>query len=671
MYYSSHVFLQCMLTTTCTYPGIEAVLILFQESTDVCQYAPIAASLYNLDSARMETTKRKFDVAYTICKQNMAFSKMAPLCELLERHGVDLGTGYKNEKACATFVDYISQEQRSTIVNALAKARFFSLQLDGSTDAGNVEDEVFLVVLCDPFSTVGKIRVRNEFLTVRQPGRATAESLFSCLRAAMGFLGVANWEHKLIGMGCDGASVNLGSTSGLKGLLTEAMPWIVVFWCLAHRLELALKDALKDTFFMQVDEMLLRIYYLYEKSPQKCVELDDIISELKQCLEPSDLPTKGGNRPLRACGTRFVAHKVVALQRVTDRLGAYLSHLSALIEDPSVKSVDKQKLKGYMLKWHDAKILLGCAYFHDLLKPAAILCKVLQEDEVCVVSAIEAILKTAKNLEKVKSTPVDNLPTVKVVLSRITHENDTTLTTYQGADLKNFTEAVSFFKANHSQYCALVQACLKDHLATQETELLSHALTLLATQEWEKDTSDSFAHPAIQALSVRFQIPLQQAQINISLLEEEWDDMVDHARRYLDLVTQDNNVVWWKRFNGSNAKNWGNILGLVELLFCLPMSNGHVERVFSQLKVIKTDRRTGLGEDRLDNLLGVASTGPQLSEWDPTHAVELWWSDKRRRCIQDERAPPRKKQCIDQQRSDTDSQTGSRVTLDDWEEWAL
>ena len=81
-----------------------------------------------------------------------------------------------------------------------------------------------------------------------------------------------------------------------------------------------------------------------------------------------------------------------------------------------LKPGDKQKLKGYFSKWHDAKILLGCAYFHDLLKPASILCKVLQEDEVCIVSAIEAILKTAKNLEKVKSTPVEDLTTVKVVL---------------------------------------------------------------------------------------------------------------------------------------------------------------------------------------------------------------------------------------------------------------
>ena len=108
------------------------------------------------------------------------------------------------------------------------------------------------------------------------------------------------------------------------------------------------------------------------------------------------MPTKG-NRPLRACGTRFVAHKVAALGRLIDRYGAYLAHLTALIEDPRVKSVDKEKLRGYVRKWRDTKMLLGCALFHDVLKPCAVLCKVLQEDEVCVVGAIESLLKTEES----------------------------------------------------------------------------------------------------------------------------------------------------------------------------------------------------------------------------------------------------------------------------------
>ena len=47
------------------------------------------------------------------------------------------------------------------------------------------------------------------------------------------------------------------------------MPWVVVFWCLAHRLELALKDAFGSTLFSSIDDMLMRVYCLYEKSPKK------------------------------------------------------------------------------------------------------------------------------------------------------------------------------------------------------------------------------------------------------------------------------------------------------------------------------------------------------------------------------------------------------------------
>ena len=44
-------------------------------------------------------------------------------------------------------------------------------------------------------------------------------------------------------------------------------------WCLAHRLELAVKDALKGTVFDAVDDMLLKLYYLYKKSPKNVESL--------------------------------------------------------------------------------------------------------------------------------------------------------------------------------------------------------------------------------------------------------------------------------------------------------------------------------------------------------------------------------------------------------------
>lgn len=76
---------------------------------------------------------------------------------------------------------------------------------------------------------------------------------------------VKDWKDKLIGFGCDGTSVNIAD-NGLKGYLEQNCPWIVTFWCLAHCLELSIKDALKSTYFSTIDDVLMRLYYLYENS---------------------------------------------------------------------------------------------------------------------------------------------------------------------------------------------------------------------------------------------------------------------------------------------------------------------------------------------------------------------------------------------------------------------
>ena len=62
--------------------------------------------------------------------------------------------------------------------------------------------------------------------------------------------------------------------------------------------------------------------------------------------------------------------------------------------------------------------------------------------------------------------------------------------------------------------------------------------------------------------------------------------MLDYAKQYINLVLNYREV-WWKLFNAPVAKRWGNILTLAELLFCLLVGNGTLERVFSQLKLIK------------------------------------------------------------------------------------
>ena len=84
-------------------------MVLFHksQSADVTDYAPIARALNTLDQETASRLKRKFEIAYPICKEDLAFAK---LCELEEKHGVDLGAGHKNNQACAIFADYIGSK---------------------------------------------------------------------------------------------------------------------------------------------------------------------------------------------------------------------------------------------------------------------------------------------------------------------------------------------------------------------------------------------------------------------------------------------------------------------------------------------------------------------------------------------------------------------------------
>jgi len=94
------------------------------------------------------------------------------------------------------------------------------------------------------------------------------------------------------------------------------------------------------------------------------------------------------------------------------------------------------------------------------------------------------------------------------------------------------------------------------------------------------------------------------------------------------------------------------------------MANGRVERIFSSLKLIKSDHRSSLGEDRLDDLLRIAVDAPPLSQWDASGAIQLWWRDKQRRQVSDTRAPPNPSTS---QLDDTGTSEPYHFNLEDWE----
>ena len=57
--------------------------------------------------------------------------------------------------------------------------------------------------------------------------------------------------------------------SGILSRFQTEMPWMLTVHCVAHRLELALKDAFKKTYFVDVIDLMMQIYYMFQRSAKK------------------------------------------------------------------------------------------------------------------------------------------------------------------------------------------------------------------------------------------------------------------------------------------------------------------------------------------------------------------------------------------------------------------
>ena len=94
------------------------------------------------------------------------------------------------------------------------------------------------------------------YFALSRPKEVDARGLFDCLETSLRSIGISapnvDEGNRLVGIDTDDASANTAA-GGLKGLVEQELPWIFGMWCLAHRMELAVKGALKGTSFDDID----------------------------------------------------------------------------------------------------------------------------------------------------------------------------------------------------------------------------------------------------------------------------------------------------------------------------------------------------------------------------------------------------------------------------------
>ena len=261
-----------------------------------------------------------------------------------------------------------------------------------------------------------------------------------------------------------------------------------------------------------------------------------------------------------------------------------------------------------------------------ILKVPSTLSLVLQENEVDIIQGIKSFLKAASSLNALSSKSPEEWSTVKLVVSRISE--DASESTYQGSKLTGYCQStLSECAIRAKADLEKLQSNIKDRIAWSDTHLLRSIVIFLDTCSWSTrvgagdEDNDDKSHIKEDIISV-FREPLESEGAELFSLQDELEEVVDFFRRYLN-TGEEYKKVWYKLFTAPDARKWPNVLLLCKLLFSLPFTNSKVERAFSIMKIIKTDRRNSLNTSTLDDLMKINVEGPTPENFHAERAVSL------------------------------------------------
>ena len=522
-------------------------------------------------------------------KQERPFSDYPQLLKIQTKNRVKpIGSSYLHERAAATFAEVIGDVHHRSLKEKLAKAQYYSVLNDGSSDTSVSEKELVYVLFLDD----GKPKI--EFLSIEDVKNADAAGIQECIAESFQRIGITKFSEKMVGLNVDGASVNMGKFTGLGTRLKVEAPWLQVIHCFNHRLELALKDAFSQSpVFSTVDTFITKLYYLYQKSPKRL-----------RCLrELTEANEKTIPKPTKAGGTRWLDFKYNAIKNVLENYGIYLQHIEDLANNDS-QPKKREELKGHLKKWKEASVFIHMAIYLDVLLPLRRLSLSLQpefHDPVKQIKRVQEFTWTMSKLKILIETSLGEGSEVITYYKKLLKDVKSVKESfeYQNIVLHNYAASSHNVEDRYNEIIINVSESMGSRFEDLRTSpVFSHLPSILDLSAWPlKDGINFFGETAINDLSDCFEDLLKKNGCDVDALNPEWMTLKTHMIPLIKNNQKEHYIDIWQRVMKSESivNDCSNILHIIEILLCTPFSNAKLERMFSRMARVKTDYRNRLG----------------------------------------------------------------------------
>ena len=130
---------------------------------------------------------------------------------------------------------------------------------DFSTNSSVIDQEVILLRYVHPSTT----NVMTSYTSIKGLQNSRAEGVFEAIKLGISKVGIdlekLEPELKLVCVNMDGAAVNMGAKSGVAKKINNVVGNnVLVTHCAAHKLELAVLDAVKEVTYLEKFEKSLK-----------------------------------------------------------------------------------------------------------------------------------------------------------------------------------------------------------------------------------------------------------------------------------------------------------------------------------------------------------------------------------------------------------------------------
>lgn len=431
----------------------------------------------------------------------------------------------------------------------------------------------------------------------------------------------------LVGIGTDGANVMCGQHHSLVTLLKRTWPHIVHLKCVCHSIDLIAKNAVKSALPSHIDFLIRESYNWFAHSSQRLNAYQDIasligfsttsIGEGEDEAPGSNLEGTAPPRLISPSDTRWLV-LAECIEKILGQYDALKAHFS----------IAYNREKCYQAKvlaemYNDEKNFLYLLMIFPVLKELHRLTKLFQanspdnfqiyvELETAFQSLGQRLLKPAI----LRDNSTENLAELNI-------ESEFCLLEPQSVDLGSaFFKRLQNSKLSSSDRTRLLscgQKFLKEVFVGFQRRLSGSLKLMRSVSKFSIDQFSTTDFKSENFISPFF----PQDIIFLSSVEGE-----TKLLKTLKLEATATDEFWIAVHNYQDAAGsypFRSLSGSIIKMLCLPISNAEVERVFSQVNLIRNSRRSRVKIDLLQAILlckfGLSKFGKTVSDFKPP--VEL------------------------------------------------